>query len=118
MIIEVVQVLADHSSSVSFVVDQQSVAAFLAQAASPAFDETVRPRYPWRAIDGLDGLGGEHLIERGRVLAVPITDQKPEPADPLAQVHHEVTGLLDHPGVVRMRGDPEQVDTSVRKMAR
>jgi hypothetical protein len=58
VIIEMVHVLADHGSGVSFVVDQQPVGALRAQATTPPFDETVRPRCPRRDLDSLDALGG------------------------------------------------------------
>lgn len=37
-VVEVVHVLGEHRAGVLFVVDQQPVGAFLAQAAAPAFD--------------------------------------------------------------------------------
>jgi hypothetical protein len=51
-------------------------------------------------------------VERAAVFAVPIADQEPEPAGLFVEFHDEVTGLLDHPSTVRMRGDAEQVDAS------
>jgi hypothetical protein len=57
-------------------------------------------------------LGREDLVERCAVLAVPVADQEPEPAGTLAEVHGKVAGLLDDPGVVRVGGDPEQVDSA------
>jgi hypothetical protein len=53
------------------------------------------------------------LIERGRVLVVTIADQEPKHAGPLVEVHDEVTGLLNHPNTVRVRGDAEQMYAAV-----
>ena len=44
VVVEMVHVLADHGLRVPLVVDQNVVGAFLAQAAAPALDETVRRR--------------------------------------------------------------------------
>jgi hypothetical protein len=84
-----------------------------AQAAPPPFDETVRPRCPRRDLNHGDAVGGEDLIERGRVLVVTIADQEPKHAGPLVEVHDEVTGLLNHPNTVRVRGDAEQMYAAV-----
>jgi hypothetical protein len=61
VIIEVVHVLADHGTGMSFVVDQQPVGALLAQAAPPPFDETVRPRFPRRDLDHWSAIGSGRL---------------------------------------------------------
>ena len=37
---------------------------------------------------------GEHGVERGGELAVPVADQEPEPVGVLAEVHEQVAGLL------------------------
>jgi hypothetical protein len=63
VIIEVVQILADHGQRVSFVVDQQPVGALVAEAAPPPFDETVRPWCPWRDRHSRRRLDG--MKERG-----------------------------------------------------
>jgi hypothetical protein len=42
-------------------------------------------------------------------LGVPVTDQKPEPVDPIVEVHQEVASLLGDPGAGGVGGDPGQV---------
>ncbi|MEU8147926.1 transposase [Nonomuraea sp. NPDC048901] len=56
-----------------------------------------------------DALGREHLIEQSGVLAVPVSDQEPEAADPVAQVGYQVAGLLGGPVGVEVRRDPQHV---------
>jgi len=72
MIVEVVEVLADHGPRVAFVVDQDVIEALLAETAAEALDETVRPRRPRRRLDHPDarrvarGIAapGSHRTER------------------------------------------------------
>nr|GID87086.1 hypothetical protein Ade03nite_60100 [Actinoplanes derwentensis] len=51
--------------------------------------------------------GGEDLVERGAVFAVPVADQEPESAGAFVEFRDEVAGLLGDPGVVRVGGDLE-----------
>src|SRR2546421_4379163 len=110
MVIEVVRVLADHGQSVSLVVDQQVVGALGAEAAAPPLDEAVRPGCAGRDLDHLDAVGFEDVVEAGGVLAVAVTDEEPERVGPLAQVHDDIPGLLDHPLRGGVSGYAEQVD--------
>jgi hypothetical protein len=52
---------------------------------------------------------GEHRVEGGGELAVPVTDQKPEPLGAVAELHQQVAGLLGHPAGGGMGGDPGDV---------
>ncbi len=45
--------------------------------------------------------------------ASPIADEEPEPRDAVAEVHHDVAGLLRRPGAVRMRGHAHDVQVAV-----
>jgi hypothetical protein len=73
-------VVADIGDKNSFEVpavhDQDPVDALGAYGADPTFDERIRARRPYRCADRPDAFGAEHLIERGRELAVAVVDQK------------------------------------------
>jgi hypothetical protein len=56
--------------------------------------EAVRPRTMGRDLDHLDTRIGQHRAERDRELAGAIANEEPEPPRVLAEVHHEVAGLL------------------------
>ena len=63
--------------------------------------EAVRPRTARRNLDYLDVRIRQHRVERRRELTGPIPDEEPEPGNTLAEVHHEVAGLLGRPRPVR-----------------
>jgi hypothetical protein len=67
--------------------DQEVVEAFAAQGADPAFRDRVRSRRSYRSADDADVGAGEHNVEGGGELAVPVADQEPKPAGVLAEVH-------------------------------
>jgi hypothetical protein len=56
---------------------------------------------------------GKDCVERVGVLGIPVSDQKPQAAGPLAEVHENVPGLLDGPGGGRVGGDTGQVDAAM-----
>jgi hypothetical protein len=78
--------------------DQHPVGDLSPDGQHEAFGEAVRPRTPRRDLDHLDARIMQHGVERGRELTGSIPDQEPEPSDILAEVHHEVAGLLRGPG--------------------
>jgi len=94
---------------VTLIADQHPVNAFTADRAYPPLGVRVRPRRPGRGTQDLDALGVEDLVERGNVLAITIPDQEPELGDPVAEVHHQVPGLLGDPLPCRMLGGSEDV---------
>jgi hypothetical protein len=51
----------------------------------------------------------EHRVERGRELSRAVADEEPETVDVVAEVHHQVAGLLGSPGSVGVRGDAQDV---------
>jgi hypothetical protein len=53
---------------------------------------------------------GQDGVERSRELSGSIADEEPKPGDVAAEVDDEVAGLLHNPGVIRVGGDPKQVD--------
>jgi hypothetical protein len=87
--------------------DQHPVGEFGSDGQHDAFGEAVRPRATRRDLDHLNARIRQHRIERGRELTGPIADQELEPGNTLAEVHHEVAGLLGGPGSVGMAGHPQ-----------
>jgi len=62
----------------------------------------IRVRGSNRGADHADAFGAEHLVEGVAELRVSIADEKPEPRL-VAELHHEVAGLLGDPAPVRVR---------------
>ena len=70
-------------------------------------DNAVMSRRPWRPDRRPDHprtVTCKDAVECRRELAVPVADQEPEAARPLAEVHQEVAGLLGGPGPGRVHG--------------
>ena len=65
----------------------------------------------WGA-DDADVGAGEHGVEGGGELAVPVADQEPELLGAVTEVDQQVAGLLDGPGAGGMGGDPGEVDAA------
>jgi hypothetical protein len=63
VVVEVVRVPVEDSAGVSLVVDQQSVGAFVADAANEPFGVAVCLRRPGRDLDDVDVFGGEDGVE-------------------------------------------------------
>jgi hypothetical protein len=89
--------------------DQEVVEAFPAQGTDEPFRDRVRPWCPDRGADDADVRAGEHGVERGGELAVPVADQEPEPVRSLSEVHQQVAGLLGDPGSGGVGCDPGEV---------
>ena len=107
--VEVLDVLAQNDVEVAWSGDQKVVEAFPAQGADEPFRDRVRPRCPdWGANDADVGTG-EHGVERGGELAVPVADQKPEPIGAVAELHQQVASLLGDPVPCGVGGDPGEV---------
>jgi hypothetical protein len=84
--------------------DQHQVGEFGSDGQDEALGEAVRPRAAGWDLDYLDARVRQHRVERRRELPGPITDEEPEPGNTLAEVHHEVAGLLGRPPSVGMPG--------------
>ena len=91
-------VLGQHPAQVSLAEDQYPIGDFGADGQHEAFGKAVRPRTAGRDHDHLDPRIGQHRVERGRELSRAIANEEPEPSDVLAEVHHEVAGLLGGQG--------------------
>ena len=89
--------------------DQEVVDAFSAQGADEAFGDGVRSRCPDRGAEDADVGAGEHRVEGGGELAVPIADQELELGGVVTEVDEQVAGLLGHPGAGGVGGDPGEV---------
>jgi hypothetical protein len=76
----------------AFACDEYPVGAFPADGAYPPLGDRVRPRRLRRRADDLDVGGGEHRIERGGELAIPISQQEPRPIGSIAEVDQQVAG--------------------------
>jgi hypothetical protein len=81
MVIEVTHVQAEDGAGVSFVIDQYSVGALLADTADESLRIAVRLRGPGRDLDDVDAFGGEEGVEGVGELGVPVADQEAERAD-------------------------------------
>ena len=84
--------------------DQHPIGDLGADGQDEAFGEAVRPRASRGDLDHLDARIGQHRVEGSRELSGPIADQEPEPADVIAEVHHQVAGLLCRPRAIGMPG--------------
>ena len=75
---------------------------------------------PWQGRRVLAGrrrpLGSEDPVEDAGELGVPVPDEEAEGADPVAEVHEQVAGLLCGPCAVRVRGDLEDVHAPGRHL--
>ena len=109
MPIVVPDVLAQHGGEVPWSDDQEVVETLPAQRPDEPFRDRVRPRCPYRSADDPYVGTGEDRVEGGSELAVPVADQEPEPVGALAEIHQQVAGLLGHPGIGWVGGDPGEV---------
>jgi N-terminal domain of reverse transcriptase len=81
------------------------------QALEPEWEARFEARsYGFRRAHDRDPVGGEHGVERGSELAVPVPDQVSDLRSPIAEVHQQVPGALGDPRPIRGGGDPEQPD--------
>src|SRR5712691_4540568 len=77
--------------------DEGSVEALAAASADPAFSNSVHPSRPNVAQHGPDPGTGEDRGERGGAVRASVGDHEPGPVRLLAQVHHQIAGLLGGP---------------------
>ena len=84
--------LLQHYGEVAGSGDQEVVEALAAQRADPALRDRVRPRRPHGGAEDADVGAGEHGVEGGAELAVPVADQEPKLLGAVAEVHQEIAG--------------------------
>jgi hypothetical protein len=102
-------VLPQHYCEVARSADQQVVEAFTTQGADPALGDGVGSRRANRGADDADVGRGEHSVEGGGELAVPVADQEAKPVGVVLEVHEQIAGLLGHPRPGGVGGDPGKV---------
>src|SRR6185437_14226716 len=78
--------------------DQHVIQALTAQRSREPPGKCACPGRPDRGLDHPRVIGEENAVACGGELAVPVTNQEPELAGPLAKVHDQVPGLPDGPG--------------------
>jgi hypothetical protein len=110
VVVEVPCKFVEDGKGMSLVVDQQLVGALFADAANEPFRVAVRPGCPGRDLDHVESFGGEHGIEGGSELGVPVADQEAKGSDPLTEVHQEVASGLGGPGCGRMSSHAQDVN--------
>jgi hypothetical protein len=109
VVIDMAHVLVENGAGVSFVEDQQPVGALGADAADEPFRGAVRPGRTGRDLHNADAFGGEHGVESGGELGIPIADQEVEGADLLTEVDQQSAGGLGGLGRGRVSGGPQDV---------
>src|ERR1039458_9718015 len=85
------------------------IEALVADGADESFGVRVRTRRTDRSADGLDTDRGEHLVEAGGELGVPVADEEPESPAGILEVRGESAGHLCDPWAVRVGGGSEDV---------
>src|SRR5690242_17971783 len=82
------------------------------------------PNSAWLLISGFSrgfvvvDQSAEDRSTSDRELAGPIADQQPEPADVLAEIHHQVAGLLCGPRAIKMPGHAQDAQVTVADVER
>jgi hypothetical protein len=103
------RILAQYDLEMAWSCDQEVIEAFPSQGADEAFRDRVCPGCPDRRTDDPHVSAGEDCVEGRAELCVPVTDQEPELAGTVAEVHQQVAGLLSDPGPGRVGGGPGDV---------
>ena len=103
-------VRAQDPPEMALIPDQGAVQELAPASADPAFGYRVHPGRPDVAEHGPDPGIGEDRAERSRVVGAAVADHELDPVRLLAQVHHQVAGLLGGPLPGRVQGDSEDAD--------
>src|SRR5450756_1370832 len=85
------------------------IETLLADGADESFGVRVRTRRTDRSAECLHTDRGEHLVEAGGELGVPVADEEPESTTGILQVRGEIAGHLCDPWAVRVGGGSEDV---------
>ena len=109
VVVVVLGVLGQHGCGMPLVDDQEAVEEFAADRPDEAFGGRIGPRCPHRRLDDPDVDGGEDGVEGGGEPAVSVSDEEPEAAVGVIEVHQQIAGELGEPGAGRMGGDAEDV---------
>jgi hypothetical protein len=77
----------EHGPQVTFADDEKPVGDLAPDGADEPLGIAVRSRTSRRNLDHLDTSAGQDSVERGGELAGPVTNQEPEIANSVTQVH-------------------------------
>ena len=102
-----------YSTQMSLPEDQHPVGEFGPHGQDEAFGEAVRAWTPRRDLDHLDARVRQDRVERGREPPGAVANEEPEPGGALAEIHHEVAGLLRGPRSVGMCRHAQHVEVAV-----
>ena len=105
----VLEVLLEYHREVALSGDQELVEAFPAEGADEAFRDRVHPWCPYRVRMIRMSVPVKTASNVAVNFVVPVADQEQELVGAFAEVHQEVAGLLGHPGLGGMGGDPGEV---------
>jgi hypothetical protein len=79
-----------------------------------SFGEAVRARTTRRDLHDVDPRACQDDVERSGELSGTVTDEEPEGATAVVEVHQQVAGLLGGPCAGRVAGHAEDVHVAVR----
>jgi Insertion element 4 transposase N-terminal len=105
-----VLVLPQHHHQVPLVPDQGPVQQLTLAAANPPLHDRIHPRRLNRGAGNPDASGLEDGVERGGEAGVPVMRHELHPCLGILQVHEQVPGLLDNPGLDRMPRNAQDPD--------
>ena len=104
-------VFTQNPRQVSAPEDEHVIQHLSAHPSDQPLDVSVGLGRPVRGEPDLDALGRKDLIEAATVLGIAIVHQETHPQTGVViQVHHQVAGLLGHPGRVGVGAHPEAED--------
>jgi hypothetical protein len=102
-------VVREHHTQVPLTEDQYAVDESGSDRADEPFGEIIRPRTTRRNLDYANADVSKDNIKGRAELTGPISDEKPELREAIAQIYHQVAELLRRPPAVRVRGHTQQV---------
>jgi len=108
-LVVMVDVLGEHGREMAPGVHKKMVEALFTYGPHPTLCERVRPRRTNRCANGLDTDRGEHCVEAGGELRIPVSDEESESTPSFFEVSGEVAGHLGHPCHRRVGRYPEKM---------
>src|SRR6266511_3444393 len=111
--VEVVDVVPEYAVEVASVEDQDAVEAVATERPDPTLGVSVRVRRPNRRADDPHALAAKHRVEVEAELAVAVMEQEPERLFRVAELHHQVAGLLLDPAALE-RHEEQHIDPCQR----
>jgi len=108
-----VLVLPRHHHQVALVPDQGPVQQLTPAAANPPLHDRIHSRCLNGGVDDPDPSRLEHGIERPREAGVPVMQDELRSCPGIPQVHEQVPGMLDDPGLDRVLRGAQDPDAPV-----